>query len=257
MAQRRLPASRARHAAALGCESAAGVGDRSHATTASPNPPALFADCFFGERVENAFIGEFQSAPLDLDVRSLFYANRKEAIDRRLCELRGYSAQELFAYTRDQCAAHRGELARGLNWARHTDVELALVASCIGPRPLAAACLTMCADYNKFSSGLPDLLLISITRRDDGSDVLSGVDAVEAPAAQGEAEASGAVARSTRSWAPQVELGDGSELSQYRLAARFVEVKGPGDKLSDSQCAWMDVLVRAGADVEVAYVERC
>ena len=41
------------------------------------------------------------------------------------------------------------------------------------------------------------------------------------------------------------------------LAARLVEVKGPNDKLSDGQHAWIDVLVRAGADVEVAYVERC
>ncbi|EOD04508.1 hypothetical protein EMIHUDRAFT_220977 [Emiliania huxleyi CCMP1516] len=40
-------------------------------------------------------------------------------------------------------------------------------------------------------------------------------------------------------------------------AARFVEVKGPNDRLSDSQVAWCDVLARAGADVEVAYVERC
>ena len=38
--------------------------------------------------------------------------------------------------------------------------------------------------------------------------------------------------------------------------ARFVEVKGPGDSLRDAQLAWIDVLVRAGAEVEVAHV-RC
>ena len=37
--------------------------------------------------------------------------------------------------------------------------------------------------------------------------------------------------------------------------ARFVEVKGPNDSLRDAQLAWIDVLVRAGADVEVAYVQ--
>ena len=39
--------------------------------------------------------------------------------------------------------------------------------------------------------------------------------------------------------------------------ARLVEVKGPGDRLSDAQLAWMHVLLDVGADVEVAYVERC
>ena len=38
-------------------------------------------------------------------------------------------------------------------------------------------------------------------------------------------------------------------------AARFVEVKGPGDTMRDGQLAWIDVLVRAGAEVDVAYVQ--
>ena len=44
--------------------------------------------------------------------------------------------------------------------------------------------------------------------------------------------------------------------SHPKLAARLVEVKGPNDKLSDGQHAWIHVLVCAGAEVEVAYVER-
>jgi Fanconi-associated nuclease 1 len=38
--------------------------------------------------------------------------------------------------------------------------------------------------------------------------------------------------------------------------ARLVEVKGPGDRLSDRQRVWIDVLLRHGADVAVCYVER-
>ncbi|KAH9255984.1 hypothetical protein BASA81_005753 [Batrachochytrium salamandrivorans] len=37
--------------------------------------------------------------------------------------------------------------------------------------------------------------------------------------------------------------------------ARFVEVKGPGDSLSDRQRAWGEKLLEAGAEVEVCYVE--
>lgn len=35
---------------------------------------------------------------------------------------------------------------------------------------------------------------------------------------------------------------------------RFCEVKGPGDKLSDKQKLWIDVLLRAGLHVEVSKV---
>ena len=45
-------------------------------------------------------------------------------------------------------------------------------------------------------------------------------------------------------------------LSTDGRRARLVEVKGPNDRLSDSQVAWIDVLVRAGAEVEVCWVER-
>ena len=38
--------------------------------------------------------------------------------------------------------------------------------------------------------------------------------------------------------------------------ARLVEVKGPGDRLSDRQRVWIDVLLRHGADVAVCYVAR-
>ena len=38
--------------------------------------------------------------------------------------------------------------------------------------------------------------------------------------------------------------------------AKMVEVKGPGDSLSAAQSAWIDVLLDAGADVEVCHVTR-
>lgn len=37
--------------------------------------------------------------------------------------------------------------------------------------------------------------------------------------------------------------------------ARFVEVKGPGDSLSDTQKIWIDVLLSAGVPVEVCRVK--
>jgi Fanconi-associated nuclease 1 len=37
--------------------------------------------------------------------------------------------------------------------------------------------------------------------------------------------------------------------------ARFVEVKGPGDSLSETQKVWIDVLLSAGIQVEVCKVK--
>ena len=37
---------------------------------------------------------------------------------------------------------------------------------------------------------------------------------------------------------------------------KLVEVKGPGDRLSDRQVAWLSRLVRWGVDAEVCYVEE-
>lgn len=37
---------------------------------------------------------------------------------------------------------------------------------------------------------------------------------------------------------------------------RFVEVKGPGDRLSETQKVWIDVLLRAGIQVHVGLVRE-
>ncbi len=37
---------------------------------------------------------------------------------------------------------------------------------------------------------------------------------------------------------------------------RFVEVKGPGDRLSETQKVWIDVLLRAGVEVQVGIVSE-
>ncbi|CCF52002.1 hypothetical protein NDA14_003115 [Ustilago hordei] len=39
-------------------------------------------------------------------------------------------------------------------------------------------------------------------------------------------------------------------------SVRFVEVKGPGDRLSESQKVWIDVLLRAGIEVQVGIVQE-
>lgn len=40
------------------------------------------------------------------------------------------------------------------------------------------------------------------------------------------------------------------------VRVKMVEVKGPGDRLSDRQIAWLGQLIRWGADVEVCYLSE-
>ncbi|CAH8540351.1 unnamed protein product [Schistosoma guineensis] len=55
--------------------------------------------------------------------------------------------------------------------------------------------------------------------------------------------------RSWRSGLPDLLLWSPTE-----TRAKIVEVKGPGDHLSTQQIMWLDVLVRAGADVEICLI---
>ena len=50
--------------------------------------------------------------------------------------------------------------------------------------------------------------------------------------------------------APDLLLLDG-----VRGSATFVEVKGPGDKLSEKQQCWIDCLLASGATVEICHVQ--
>lgn len=98
---------------------------------------------------------------------------------------------------------HHGEMARGVDWERHTMQQLITIASCCGGRCLEAVCKLLAQDHAGWTGGMPDLLL----------------------------------------WR-QVPFP----------TCRLVEVKGPRDRLSDQQRAWMRALHGEGVDVEVCKV---
>lgn len=50
-------------------------------------------------------------------------------------------------------------------------------------------------------------------------------------------------------------IADGRIWHPTKKEARFVEVKGPGDSLSETQKVWIDVLLSAGVPVEVCKVK--
>ncbi|OAY76467.1 Fanconi-associated nuclease, partial [Ananas comosus] len=109
---------------------------------------------------------------------------------------------------------HHGTSCRGIHWERHSLSDLRAAVSCIGGRCLASLCRHLALDYRNWSSGMPDLLLWRF--HGDNTNKIGG------------------------------RSGGGE--------AKLVEVKGPRDRLSEQQRAWMLLLMDCGFDAEVCKV---
>ena len=149
---------------------------------------------------------------------------------------------------------------------------LQLVAACMGGVGLAAVFNTLAADHKHFQGGMPDLLLWRSVRRnaggagshtavpipaatprvtfDGGLHSMAASDTVDTPVSGGTSyvvdvgdEAEGIPV----SAAPDIEL----DTTRYAFEAMLVEVKGPRDRLSDKQRAWIAALRQGGVAVEV------
>nr|CAD1836469.1 unnamed protein product [Ananas comosus var. bracteatus] len=109
---------------------------------------------------------------------------------------------------------HHGTSCRGVRWDSHSLSDLRAAVSCIGGRCLASLCRHLALDYRNWSSGMPDLLLWRFLG--DNTNKTGGG-------------------------------GGGGE-------AKLVEVKGPRDRLSEQQRAWMLLLMDCSFDAEVCKV---
>ncbi len=135
-------------------------------------------------------------------------------------------------------------------------------AACLGGGVLAAAFRALAVDYRHYSAGLPDLLLLRAWRppRDAGAAwEVAPAESWLGPLAEHLAEPPAPV-DDLRSAAPGESKGAGDTplgLSEgWRFEARLVEVKGPNDRLSEKQRAWLAVLAAAGADCRLCQVNE-
>ncbi|GBG84969.1 hypothetical protein CBR_g39432, partial [Chara braunii] len=205
----------------------------------------LFAD------VPDVFRTPFQTAPLDLDTDA-FYPARRDLIEVHLLAIQEGNAQDMIAH----CWAEReGTLCRGVNWERHSLSELQVIAACIGGDGLAAVCRLLAEDHVAWSGGMPDLLLWRERKLapEKGEGTLPG-------------NANGGNAHGSHAPDYDAKFGKGNgeegvsptqrnrERDITLREAKLVEVKGPRDRLSEQQMAWIDALVSAGLDVEVCKV---
>lgn len=168
-----------------------------------------------------------QTAPLDLNTES-FYSAREEIIKARLNVICTGDVAGLLA---ESWNAHYGTRCTGVTWDRFTLAEMQTIAQCIGGPGLSAICRLLAEDHKGFTGGMPDLLLWR--KRPGGCRVVPSEMQEICPGC-----------KCTAVFASRLAGGE----------AKLVEVKGPRDRLSEQQRAWILVLTDAGVSVEVCKV---
>ncbi|EJU00598.1 hypothetical protein DACRYDRAFT_108664 [Dacryopinax primogenitus] len=159
----------------------------------------LFFDILYMP-IPGAFETKYQTAPLDLTYDT-FYSVRREAIDKRLEELRAGQGPRIIADVDDRERPNQTWCV-GVRWDMFEKGDLVGIAEGIGGEGLSAICRLLCEEYGQRGSGVPDLIIWNAAKK----------------------------------------------------TAKFVEVKGPGDNLMETQKIWADVLLCAGVDMEVCRV---
>ncbi|CAN6447196.1 unnamed protein product [Victoria cruziana] len=164
--------------------------------------------------IPDVFRTRFQTAPLDLECDS-FYRAREGLIESQLQNIENGMAGSILTASWN---AHVGISCKGVRWDQLPLSDLQLVVSCIKGPTLAALCRLLAQDYRSWSSGMPDLLLWRLCDNNDCSDSCN----------------SGSISNSAK--------------------VKLVEVKGPNDRLSEQQHAWLLALMDCGLEVEVCKI---
>ena len=224
----------------------------------------------------------YQSAPLDMDDDS-FYATRRSAITAHLQFLSSHST--LRDYVSRQWWLHYGKRCRGLNWRRWRVEELQEVTDCMGVPAVVGLLGLLARDYQHWSGGLPDLFLWRTDRelqeeeRDEERQLGAGrpsrvrrkldvrdgdVIVISSDDDEEERERHNKLQQQRQQQKQEQRRADVESDDDRRgnrgLAVRvgrvkLVEVKGPRDRLSAQQLAWLHVLAPF-VSVEVCYVRE-
>lgn len=124
----------------------------------------LWEEIFSGS-VYGVFVTPCQSCPLDFGTET-FYANRRGALEERFGQMLRMSQEELVLAVENSFSLHEGIMAPHLsNWSEHSSQRLGMLAGLMGGRALVEIFRVLCQDYRAWSSGLPDLVLWSLSRQ--------------------------------------------------------------------------------------------
>ncbi|KAJ7549063.1 hypothetical protein O6H91_07G038500 [Diphasiastrum complanatum] len=211
----------------------------------------LMWDVLFAN-VADVFQTPFQTAPLDLGTDA-FCPTRWPLIESRLESISQGRASDILSETWNE---NFGTSCRGVNWDKYSLEELQTIIHCIGGPGLSAVCKLLAEDYAGWSAGMPDLLLWR-TRGTAGSGTSSCCPCNRQKEDNPEKCFDVSVdSGSLYSTIPKVTDFHNPEpnLQLQWGEAKLVEVKGPNDRLSEQQRAWILCLMNSGLSVEVCKV---
>lgn len=214
-----------------------------------------------------------QTAPLDLDTE-VFFSARKSLIEAQLAAVAEGDIVTLLANTWTQ---HKGTMCRGVNWERHSLEELQTIALCVGGPGLSTICRLLAEDHAGWTAGMPDLLLWRVAPGAEPIPEVStnhqpctncGCNQSERGLVRNARQETGTMGHSFQLEERADTSGRGSgesckvpsscvrthRKSRKHGEAKLVEVKGPRDRLSEQQRAWIWILMNAGLSVEVCKV---
>jgi fanconi-associated nuclease 1 len=196
----------------------------------------LMWDVIF-QPIEGAFETPYQSAPLDFNTDA-FAISRSAEIRARLSMIEQTDVCLSMLKETDDRERPQKTWAVGCRWDAFSQKDLLEIAECLGGPSLSVVCQIFCEEWEHCSSGLPDLCIWS-HRNHAEEEEQEKVDEAASAALDGVHE---------------VKTESRVKAKKIKNRVRFVEVKGPGDKLRENQILWIDLLLRANIEVEVAYV---
>ncbi|BBM97433.1 fanconi-associated nuclease 1 [Marchantia polymorpha subsp. ruderalis] len=215
----------------------------------------LMWDVLFAE-VPDVFQNPFQTAPLDLNT-DLFYPSRQDLIETRLAAIAVGNTESIVTQSWNK---NFGTMCDGVNWERHSLAELLTIATCIGGSGLSHVCRLLAEDHAGWRGGMPDLLLwrTSANTSSDCSkcsmcgcsvtDVSLKIKPIDSMNCEDLCLGEEGCKNVTK------DLVLSTRNTALRGEAKLVEVKGPRDRLSEQQMAWIWILMNGGLSVEVCKV---
>ncbi|XP_068083865.1 fanconi-associated nuclease 1 [Anabrus simplex] len=118
----------------------------------------FFWDIIYELEVPDVFLNQYQSQPLDMRTGE-FYKNRKEAVDKRLLEMKSWSEEEIRVIIEQRYTENDGKVCI-INWKWFNNfIEVLDLVFCMGMNLVAKLCERLVKSFRIASTGFPDIVL--------------------------------------------------------------------------------------------------
>ncbi|KAH9197579.1 hypothetical protein AeNC1_000451 [Aphanomyces euteiches] len=192
--------------------------------------------------VPHVFQTPFQDRPLDMDMRFAdhFYTARAPAIETAIAKLEECTVNQLCEWLQTTWNDNLGKQCGLVYWDTFNLAYMQLMAVGLGAKALSQLMRIWLKHLD--TSGLPDLFMLRVSWQGD-------------PNIQVPLDEQGYVNIPT--WNSIEEQAHIDVLIAHStVEAQFVEVKGPRDRLSDTQMVWLERLNASGIKAMVCHVQE-